>query len=128
MAEGIFNSICEKEGLPHRAASCGTAAFSGGGTSPYAIEAARGLGADISGHYSRHISKDICRSADRIYCMSDNHAKAVFSVCPEAKDKTAVLDPPIPDPYGGGTEDYRSCAAALEKAVKKIISEIGGRN
>lgn len=126
MAEGIFNSLCEKNNLPHRASSCGVSAFSGEGASRYAIEAARELGADITGHYSRHITEAICRSADRIFCVSEKHADAVRAACPGVKDKIFVLDPPIPDPYGGGLEDYRRCAAALRKAIDKILAKIGG--
>lgn len=126
MAEGIFNFLCGKSNLPHRASSCGISAFSGEGASKYAIEAARELGADISGHCSCLITKELCHWADRIFCMSERHAAAVRLAFPKAKEKVFALEPPIPDPYGGGPEDYRRCAAALKKAVVQILAEIGG--
>jgi protein-tyrosine-phosphatase len=109
MAEGIFNLICEKGNLPHRASSCGIAAFSCAPASRYAIVAAKELGVDM------------------IYCMSEQHAKAVLSVCPNACDKIFVFNPPVPDPFGGGIDEYRNCAASLEKAIEKLIADIGVR-
>jgi protein-tyrosine-phosphatase len=127
MAEGIFNLICEKGNLPHRASSCGIAAFSCAPASRYAIVAAKELGVDVSSHCSRQISSEICAGADMIYCMSEQHAKAVLSVCPNACDKIFVFNPPVPDPFGGGIDEYRNCAASLEKAIEKLIADIGVR-
>lgn len=124
MAEGIFNSICIKNNLPHRASSCGVAAFSDTAANRHAIDAAKELGADISSHRSRLISNKICALADKIYCMSAQHARSVLSVCPDAHDKISVLNPPIPDPFGGGFDEYKSCAAALKKAVEAIVADI----
>jgi len=124
MAEGLFNSICEKDNLPHRASSCGIAAFDGSGASINAILAARELGTDIRSHRSRLITNEMCKLADRIYCVSEQHEIAVLSVCPEAEGKITVLSPPVPDPYGKGINEYRKCAEVLKNAVVEIIKEL----
>jgi len=56
MAEGICRALAEEKGWSIQAVSCGLAAFPGDPAAPYAVEAARKYGADLTMHRSRPLS------------------------------------------------------------------------
>lgn len=124
MAEALFNS---KTAL-HRASSAGIAAFSGAPASGNAVGAMRRRGIDLSGHRARAVTADMLSAAGRIYCMSPAHRRALLEGFPGLKTPVYVLDPPIPDPYGGSADDYERTAAALSAAADKIIAELDHEN
>lgn len=124
MAEGLFKLKAERRGLPMHASSCGISAFSVP-ASPNAVEAARELGADISGHIARRINEFIVDSADYIFCVGSRHAHALIDAFPESKSKIFTLaNRDIDDPYGGTLDDYRAVAGEISDAIDALIPKL----
>ncbi len=121
MAEALFNASC---GVKHFALSAGIAAFDGATASENAVLAMEERGIDLSSHRSRHLTPELLNGVDRVYCMTSRHARAIAAAYPDLKTPIYVLEPAIPDPYGGSLEDYRLTADALGAAVEEIISEL----
>jgi protein-tyrosine-phosphatase len=58
--------------------------------------------------------------------MTNEHLSAVLDLAPSASSKATVLDPdgPVPDPIGGGPDEYRHCAEQIERMIDIRISEL----
>jgi len=56
-----------------------------------AVEAAAGLGLDLSGHVSRQLDRDLVSSADLIVPMTRQHLREVVVLAPDAFAKTFTL-------------------------------------
>ena len=121
MAEALFNAKC---GVKHFALSAGIAAFDGAPASENAILAMAERGIDLSSHSSRLLTPELLKGVDRVYCMTSRHARAIENAYGDGGTEVHVLEPAIPDPYGGSLEDYRLTADALSAAVEEIISEL----
>lgn len=121
---------CPPEELPRRGflvLSAGLAAMRGEPPAAEAVEAARELGADLSGHSSRPLSPELVHQADHLITMTQSHAAAVLSrfgryqpsprlLCPEGKD--------IPDPIGADQETYRQCARTIQTSLERLLPEL----
>jgi len=105
--------------------SAGLLAGGGAPASPEAVRAARTLGADISHHRSRKLTRDLIRSADLILCMTGFHVAEVLRMAPEAAGKVKRLSSSgdIPDPIGGGMDVYAMTAQRVAVAVRDALSE-----
>jgi protein-tyrosine phosphatase len=105
--------------------SAGVWADEGRPASDEAIQAARKLGADLSDHRSRKLTKDLIDQADMIFCMSREHVDAVLELSPAASGKVRRLlgRADIPDPLGGGLSGYHRTAAKMRPAVKDIVEK-----
>jgi len=101
--------------------------FAGGGASasPEAIRAAKTLGANISRHRSRKLTRDLIRSADLILCMTAFHVAEILRMAPEAAGKVKRLSDTgdIPDPIGGGMDIYAKTAQRVAAAVENALSK-----
>ena len=128
MAEAIARSIVakklsvpqdrlEKAGI--QVISAGSSAMPGCRATPFAIDAVRAMGADLSRHRSQGLSVELIHQADVIFAMGRSHAHAVTSLVPAAASKTMTLDPTgdIDDPIGGDSELYQELAVALERLI-----------
>ncbi|HLL87970.1 MAG TPA: hypothetical protein VK324_01580, partial [Tepidisphaeraceae bacterium] len=113
----------EKRGI--NVTSAGSFALPGARATPQAVEAVRGLGADLSGHRSKPLSVELIHQADVIFTMGRSHAQAVRALVPSAADKVATLDPggDIEDPIGSDTGVYVKLAGELEKLIEKRLAE-----
>lgn len=118
MAEGILESIAEREKLDIVAESAGISAFSGDEVSPNAVKAAEKYGCDISSHRARRINSYLIDEAQLVVCMTQSHKIALLPFVPEEK-LMAFSD--VPDPYGGDEEVYNSCAARIYVEIQKLI-------
>jgi protein-tyrosine phosphatase len=105
--------------------SAGVWADDGRPASAEAIQAARKLGADLSDHRSRKLTKDLIDQADVIFCMSREHIAAVLELAPASADKVRRLLPraDIPDPMGGGPGAYQRTAMKMRQAVREIVEK-----
>jgi len=101
------------------AQSAGLAAFPGDPAAPQAIRAAQRHGADLSAHHARNVNEALLSQADRVYVMSAAHRDALLSRYPQAADRVRVLEPPIPDPYGGSDAVYEDCVLRLTEAMER---------
>ena len=121
MAEGITNALAARRGLSVVARSAGIAAFEGCAATEEAETAAAEHGADISGHRSRRLTAEMCRSADRIVVMTDAHRDAILRAVDIPAEKISVIT--LPDPYGRGMDAYYIAADRIEEAVEQLLEE-----
>lgn len=85
--------------------------------------AARGV--DAGEHRSQPLTTELIQRAERIFVMSPEHRTAVLDLLPSAVDRVLPLDAKgaVPDPIGGGPQEYRLCAAQIEQAVDARLEE-----
>ena len=126
MAEALFRKAAAERGVGDRfrVLSCGLAAADGMPASDNAVAAAAELGADLSEHRSRPAAPELFAEADAVYCMSPAHRTAIVAALPQLAGRIFVLDPPIPDPFGGDLTVYRGTARALETAVSGLLDAL----
>ena len=134
MAEAIARQIVAKKlSVPpdqleqhgYTVLSAGSGAMPGNRATPFAVDAVRTLGADLSRHRSQGISVELIHQADVIFAMGRSHAYAVTSLVPAAAAKTMTLDPTgdIDDPIGGDSELYRELAVTLDKLIEDRLQQ-----
>ena len=125
MAEGLFNMLAQREGLPLCAVSCGIFPDEGAAPSAFAVEAAGELGADISAHRALPCTEKLLGECCAVYCMTASHAEQLSSAFPAFADVSRVLSPTdVPDPYGGSIETYRTAAERILSSLRGIIEEL----
>ncbi len=113
----------EKKGVS--VVSAGSFAMPGARATPQAVEALRGLGADLTQHRSRPLTVELIHQADVIYTMGRSHAMAVAALVPSATEKVATLDPrgDIDDPIGSDVTVYQDLAGQLRKLIETRLQE-----
>ncbi len=122
MAEFIFNTIAEKEGLDVRAVSAGVSVPMPMPASHGACAAAERRGGDLSRHVSRQVNEDMLRRCSAVYCMTGAHARLLINRFPEFEDKVFLFSQrDISDPFGGDDHDYERAACEIEAAVENLV-------
>ncbi|HEY7120311.1 MAG TPA: Sua5/YciO/YrdC/YwlC family protein [Tepidisphaeraceae bacterium] len=113
----------EKKGV--QVVSAGAMAMPGSRATPAAVDAVRGLGADLTKHRSRILTVELIHQADMIFTMGKAHARAVTSLVPSASEKVATLDPQgdIEDPIGGDSALYHQLAGELRTLIERRLQE-----
>jgi L-threonylcarbamoyladenylate synthase len=113
----------EKRGIS--IVSAGSFAMPGAKATPQAVEAVKGLGADLSHHRSRPLTVELIHQADMIFTMSRNHAHQVMALVPAATEKVTTLDPTgdIEDPIGSDVTIYQELAGQLQKLIAMRLQE-----
>ena len=110
MAEGIFQNIVHTELPDIEISSAGIMANNGDGVSENAVIACKELGADISSHKAKQITKEDIISTDLFICMTESHSNTLLNAgIPE--DMIYTLN--VCDPYGGNVEIYRACCKEI---------------
>jgi protein-tyrosine phosphatase len=106
--------------------SAGVHANRGSRATPEAMEAARALGADLTGHFSQPATQDVLRRADVIYTMTDAHLDEVLRLAPAAAKKASRLDPAgdVADPIGSPLSVYKDVAGHLSHLFQQRLSEL----
>ena len=133
MAEGVLRTKLPKD-LRGRVLvrSAGTLGLRGERATPFAVQAAREHGVDISHHRSSAITEDLVRDADLILAMGPEHVEFILEEHPEAADKTFLLTDfgrpeeertgrRIEDPIGMGPETYRRTYRDIEAEIERIL-------
>jgi RpiB/LacA/LacB family sugar-phosphate isomerase len=130
MAEGIFRHAVQGWGNS-RVLSAGLGAMEGQPPSPYAVQAVRELGIDISNQRSRMLTPELVQQADYIFGMTHNHIDTVALLYPYAAEKTFLLrefddtldlfEKDITDPIGGSFEVYLNCRDQIEQGIASLI-------
>src|ERR1044071_3492992 len=131
MAEGILRHALQDRGS-YRVMSAGLGAMEGQPPSPYAVQAVRELGIDISGQRSRMITPELVQEADYIFGMTHSHIDTVTLLYPFAAEKTFLLrefdetldifEKDISDPIGGSYDVYLSCRDQIEQGMVSILN------
>lgn len=136
MAEGLFrHMLCERLGsdpdqLDDRGfivASAGIAAGYGMPASPESAELLADRGIDIGMHASQPLTERLLNQTDFVYTMTRGHRNAILAQRPELADRVQVLAPDgsdVPDPIGGGMDEYRRCQHAIESHLEQVISRL----
>jgi RpiB/LacA/LacB family sugar-phosphate isomerase len=130
MAEGIFRHIM-KGRRDIQVMSAGIGAMEGQAPSPYAVQAVRELGIDISKQRSRQLTADLVQEADYIFGMTHSHVDTVMLLYPYAAEKTFLLrefddtldvfEKDISDPIGGSYEVYAYCRDQIEQGIATLL-------
>src|SRR5580704_4809032 len=130
MAEGIFRQAM-KGRRDVRVVSAGIGAMDGQLPSPYAVQAVKELGIDISRQRSRQLTGELVQEADYIFGMTHSHVDTVFLLYPHAAEKTFLLrefddtldifEKDISDPIGGSYEVYLNCRDQIEQGIASIL-------
>jgi RpiB/LacA/LacB family sugar-phosphate isomerase len=130
MAEGIFRQAVEGRGS-YRVMSAGLGAIEGQPPSPYAVQAVKELGIDISGQRSRMLTPELVHQADFIFGMTHSHVDTVMLLYPHAAEKVFLLrefdetldlfEKDISDPIGGSYEVYVSCRDQIEQGIASLL-------
>src|SRR6266478_8541371 len=133
MAEGILRQAVQGRGN-YRVLSAGLGAMEGQPPSPYAVQAVRELGIDISGLRSRMLTPELVQQADFIFAMTHSHVDTVILLYPQASEKTFLLrefdetldffEKDISDPIGGSYEVYLNCRDQIEQGIVSVLRVI----
>lgn len=125
MAEGLFRALGGEKKLGLQAASAGLFAQDGMSATPYAVEAVKEYGADISAHRARQITAEIVDRAKYLFCATAAHYDHLIQMFPEAEPKTYLLmQTDVADPFGGSLQTYRDCAAQIHEGIKTLIGQL----
>ena len=106
--------------------SAGLYALDDAPATPHAVEAAAEVGADLSAHRARSVTRAMVEEADRIYVMTRSQAEALGHMGADLGAKVALLDPAgedIADPYGGDPDAYRHARDRIAAAVEARLAE-----
>jgi len=130
MAEGILRHVM-KGRRDVQVLSAGIGAMDGQPPSPYAVQAVRELGIDISKQRSRQLTSQLVQEADYIFGMTHNHVDTVYLLYPQAAEKTFLLrefddtldifEKDISDPIGGSYEVYLNCRDQIEQGIASLL-------
>ncbi|HZT79747.1 MAG TPA: hypothetical protein VFA26_05985, partial [Gemmataceae bacterium] len=127
LAERLGCSVGE---LPQRGflvLSAGLAAMMGGGAADEAVEVARELGADLSGHCSRPLTPELAAQVDYLFAMTRGHLLALADQCGQGGPAPRLLSPEgkdIPDPIGCDKQVYQDCAREMMRCLGQVVAEL----
>ncbi len=130
MAEGLFRQAMAGRN-DFQVFSAGLGAVDGQPPSPFAVQAMREIGIDISHQRSRRLTAEDVEKADYIFGMTHSHVDTVTLLYPQAAEKTFLLrefddtlDPfekDISDPIGGSYEVYVNCRDQIEQGIASLV-------
>lgn len=127
MAAAMMNRIAEENELDVHCESAGIFAETGAGATPEAAEALAKLDIDISAHRAQGISPEFLDKSDLILTMTQSH-KMMLTI---AADKPVYTlgeyggsGDDVPDPYGGGIDDYRYCCNQLNELLLDALERV----
>ena len=134
MAAGLARKIlaerlgCNVGELPRhgvKVLSAGIFAAGGARAAAQAIQAAKAMGADISRHRSRNLTRELIKEADVVFCMTDSHVSQAGLIASEEVHKLRKLDAhgDVPDPVGGSLDVYHAVAGRIEKALRVALAK-----
>jgi RpiB/LacA/LacB family sugar-phosphate isomerase len=129
MAEGLFRRAVQDHGQ-YRVLSAGLGAAAGQPPSPFAAQAVKELGIDISGLRSRPLTAELVQQADYIFGMTHSHIDTIALLYPQAAEKMFLLrefdetleafEKDITDPLGGTYEVYLNCRDQIEQGLVSL--------
>lgn len=135
MAQAALKKLIDDAGLENiEIQSAGAGALAGHPASGFAVEAVKLWGADLTGHSSQSLTRDLIEASDLILAMAPSHFNAVLGLSPEAFDRTflfkkfpergdageGVIDP-IGSPLTVYNEVFLDITAELERILPEAI-------
>ena len=135
MAEGLLKLIWPKDLISQPVIhSAGTHAIEGLPAEPYAIDAVKTYGVDISAHRSRPLDRVMTNNDNLILVMANQHLDIIQknNRCQSANVHLLcgfcagdeLVD--IPDPYGGSLRTYRECARMIYGCLERLVNHLTG--
>ncbi|HOB35349.1 MAG: ribose 5-phosphate isomerase B [Firmicutes bacterium] len=86
---------------------------------------------DLAGHSARQVDAAMVAGADVILTMTAAHKERLVQLFPDQQARIHTVEEyawgreqDIPDPFGGGREEYLAVRQQLEKAVKEIARRL----
>jgi protein-tyrosine-phosphatase len=100
--------------------------ISGKPMAPEAVAALAELGIRPHPHGSQELTGALCEQADVIYCMTDEHRRAILELAPSAEAKTFRLDPAgdLPEPEHGSQEAWSAFAERVRVLVRDRLTDL----
>jgi protein-tyrosine-phosphatase len=125
MAEAIARADADGAWSPR---SAGLAPrVSGAPMAADAVASLQQIGVAPRRHRTRQLTRQMCRDADAVFCMTRAQRTAVEQLAPEARGRTFCLDPArdIPDPAGAPdpAASYLRTAQVLREHVRARLGE-----
>jgi len=87
------------------------------------------LGADLTDHRSRALTRDLLANADIVFGLTRDHVAAIIELDPTAADRVYLLDPAgadVPDPIGAPQGAYDQTAARLADLIAARLAALEG--
>ncbi|KUP36352.1 low molecular weight protein arginine phosphatase [Bacillus halotolerans] len=130
MAEALFKSIAEAEGLDVSVRSAGVFASPNGKASPHAIEALFEKRIALN-HVSSPLTEEHMESADLVLAMTHQHKQVIVNQFERYRDKVFTLKEyvtgsrgDIIDPFGGSIEIYKKTRDELEELLRQLAERL----
>lgn len=144
MAEGLLTKLLHDHGISSdtiAVASAGTMGMVGVVATAHAAAVVRDYDIDIGAHRSQALTRKLVEESDLILALAVGHLSTIRSMGRSDNDVSLVLSFPessehprtesIPDPIGGGREDYHRVFLQLDEALRRafpVILERAGVN
>lgn len=114
MAEALLRAGSEARGIDGlEVESAGTWAIEGSPATYDAIGTLDGLGIDLRGHRSRHLSRRQLARADLVVAMTSVHVREIAELAPEVMPKVRLLKELRELRFSGGTDPSSRLEALL---------------
>ncbi|MFA5199983.1 MAG: L-threonylcarbamoyladenylate synthase [Candidatus Omnitrophota bacterium] len=130
MAEGYLKKLLKEQGRADvEVSSAGMMAIDGAGASFETRAVLEKVGADVSMHRARKVTKELIDRTDLILVMEKIHEEKILELAPEAKNRLFLLKEfakindeslNISDPIGGSYEFYQEVFLVIKEAVERI--------
>jgi len=121
---------CEPAGLPalgFSVQSAGLAAMIGAEATAEAVAVAREMGADLSGHKSQPLTRELLAQTDLLFTMTQAHLHILNSLELPDGPILALLSgngEDIADPIGCSPEVYRECGQQIKQHVEARLTDL----
>ena len=125
MAELYFNHIARERKLDVVAASAGIYANDGGPISWGAAAVMGELGIDVSEFRSTAFTPLRAGRYDMLIGMTSTHAALMKHIEPDVRNRvcTLVKGEDVPDPFGGGVEEYRKVFEFMRPFLDQLLTD-----
>lgn len=125
MAEGIFNkAVSDKGTATVFAESAGIFANPGQPASSNAVLALGEIGIDIAAHRARRVDVPLLERAESVFVMTPEHGEILRDRFDKFAGKIKLLGRGVPDPFGGGMEEYRRCRDIIAFYTGEILKKV----
>lgn len=122
MAEALCRDYIEKNNLEnYTCQSAGISVAVGEPMSWGSKEALGEMGISADFHKAKAVTLDMLTSADKIYCMTDDHKLILSTYFPQISDKLTTFSKSITDPYGGNFETYQRCRDEIIEQIETVV-------
>lgn len=134
IAEGILKQELAKRKINSiTVSSAGTFALTGEPAAELAVKVAIERGVDLSRHRSRHVTRQMLKSADLVIGMERDHLIEAGAIWKDSGGKYLLLSDfgpshvrgsDIEDPYGAPREYFISTYEEIERYVKALLDDL----